>query len=63
MPARVRDADGLHLNPMSVGVFHDRGRGIKTHRLVVKQTCIKLGSPMHFQVGTGICQNGETDRV
>ena len=56
-------AHRLHLESVPVRVFHDRGRRIKTHRLIVQQTRVKLRRAMHLQIRAAIGENGKTDRV
>ena len=48
---------------MALGIGHNRGRRIKTHRLIVEQTRIELRRAMHFQIRAPIREDGETDRV
>src|SRR3954452_23916587 len=40
-PIRLLDADRLNLHAMTLCIFDDRCRSIKTHRLVVEQTGVK----------------------
>src|SRR6266480_2796478 len=53
-----RDADRLDLQSMPLGVFYNCRRRIKTHRLIIEQTRIKLRRAMHFQIRAAIGENG-----
>src|SRR5438132_11075837 len=48
---------------MPLRVFHNGSRRVKTHRLIVEQTGVKLGRAMDFQIRAPISQNCKTDRV
>src|SRR3954471_2330409 len=48
---------------MPLGVFHNRGRRVKTHGLIVQQTGVKLRGSMRFQIRASVGQNGEADGV
>ena len=52
-----------HFHSVPGCVFDNGRRGVKTHRLVVEQTRVKLGRAMDFQIGAAISQNGKTNRV
>ena len=62
-PCRFLHTNRLNLQPVPARIFHNCGRSVKTHWLIVQQTCIKLRRAMHFQIGAAISENGKTDRV
>ena len=62
-PIGFHDTDRLDLHAVPLRVFDDRRRRVKTHRLIVEQTGVKLGRAMHFQIRAAISQNCKTDRV
>jgi hypothetical protein len=47
-PIGLQNANRFDLQPVSLGIFHDRRRGIKAHRLIIEQTRVKFWRPMHF---------------
>ncbi len=62
-PCRFLHTNRLNLQLVPARIFHNCGRSIKTHWLIVQQTCIKLRRAMHFQIGAAIRKNGEANRV
>src|SRR5437667_9150947 len=62
-PIRFHDADRLDLHSVSLRIFDNCCRRIKTHWLIVEQTRVKFGCAMHFQICAAVSENGETDRV
>ena len=62
-PARTLDANRPYVYPVALRIFHDRSRGIESHRLIVEKTGIKFRTAMDLQIGAGVGQDGETDGV
>ena len=62
-PIRFLNADRLHFDAVPLRIFHDRCRRIKTHRLIVDQTRVKLGGAVHFQIGAAVGENGKANGV
>src|SRR5437899_7543341 len=60
-PIGFHDTDRLDLHAVPLRVFDDRCRRIKTHRLIVEQTGVKLRRAMHFQIRAAISKNCKTD--
>src|SRR5205807_1721767 len=56
-------ADRLDLHSMPLRVFHNGSRRVKTHRLIVEQTGVKLGRAMHFQIGAAVSKNRKANCV
>jgi len=48
---------------VAFGVFHNRRRGIETHRLVVEEAGVKFRRVMHLHVGAAVSDDREADRV
>ena len=63
MPIGLRDANWFDVYTVSLRVLHNRCRGIKAHRLIVNEACIKFRCAMHFQIRAAISQNREADRM
>src|SRR4051812_525480 len=62
-PFRLGHADRAHSDAVPPGVFHDRGRSIKSHGLIVQEAGVKLRRTMHFEIRASVGQNRKTDRV
>ena len=62
-PGGFPRAHGQDPRPMPLRVFHDRGRRVKTHWLIVEQARIKLRRAMHLQIRASIREDREADRV
>src|SRR5262249_22715212 len=41
-PIRLRDADRFNLQTVPLRIFYDRGRRVKTHRLIVNEAGVKF---------------------
>src|SRR5712692_9952667 len=58
-PVGARDVDGSDLQAVTLSVFDDGRRAIKTHRLVVEQGGGESSQVMAFEVGAGVGEQGE----
>ena len=55
-PIGAQNIDRPDLQPVPLGIFHQRGRGIKSHRLIVEQRRGEGRQVMALQISAGISQ-------